>query len=150
MANLLEERRVPYAFPINVTHNVETPLQRGMLVSIEGICPVEFDVYDVVPVEEGKRVAMITEVAMGYDDNFNERDMVLPKCKIGRANYLQRGEIYTIAKSLLSGTKTAGTLIKPKAGGHDWEDATGNEDAVAIVLKEVDYEGQDSVWIEIL
>lgn len=150
MANLLEERRVPYAFPINVKHNLETPLQRGMLVSVEGINAQEFDVYDVVAVDAKKRVAMITEVAMSYEDTFDERDFVLPKGKVGRANYLQRGEIYTVAKSLLSGTKTKGTLIKPKASGHDWEDATGAEDAVAIVLKEVNYEGQESVWIEIL
>lgn len=150
MANLLEERRVPYVFPINVKHNLETPLQRGMLVSVEGINAQEFDVYDVVAVTAEKRVAMITEVAIGYEDTFDERDMILPKGKVGRANYLQRGEIYTVAKSLLSGTKTVGTLIKPKASGHDWEDATGAEDAVAIVLKEVNYEGQESVWIEIL
>lgn len=150
MANLLEERRVPYAFPINVKHNLETPLQRGMLVSVDGINAQEFDVYDVVAVTADKRVAMITEVAIGYDDYFDERDFVLAKGKVGRANYLQRGEIYTVAKSLLTGTKTAGTFIKPKATTHTWEDATGAADAVAIVLKEINYEGQDSVWIEIL
>ena len=150
MANLLEERRVPYAFPINIKHSISTPLQRGMLVSVTGLNAQEFDVYDVEDVDATKRIAMVTEVAMGYEDTFDEREMVLPKGKVGRANYLQRGEIYTVAKSLLSGTKTAGTYLKPRAENHDWEDASGLSDGVAIVLKEVNYEGQESVWIEIL
>lgn len=150
MAAIIREDRVPYPNPINIVHASDTALENGMIVGVKGFKTGERELYDAGTVAAGDMIAMVNCDALMYDESKDERDFTLVKSVAGKANYLQKGEIFTISKVIAGGTVTVGAKLKPKVGANVFEVSSDGVGAIAIVRKLVTFEGQDSAMIEIL
>ena len=80
---------------------------------------------------------MVAPSILFYDETKTEFDFELKQHEICRGYILQRGEMYTIAKSFFSSANKN-------------EKITVAEEEIAVVREIVNYEGQESLVIEIL
>lgn len=147
---IIREDRVPFPNPINVAHNSDTALQNGAILGVKGFKAGEREVYDVGTVAAGDMIAILVSSTLQYDDRLGEGDFALEKGKAGKANYVARGEVYTIAKTMVTGIVVVGDKLKAKVGGNALEKSADGVDAIAVVRRVVNFEGQDSLQIEFL
>lgn len=151
MARIIREDRVPYPNTINVIHNLETPLENGQILGVKGFATGERELYEVGAYAEGDMIAILTAATLQYDERKDERDYVLEKGKAGKANYLQKGEVYTIAKDLVHGSPKVGDKLLVTASANKFEKSSDGNGAVAIIRRvDVTFGGQESVTIEVL
>lgn len=149
MARIIREDRVPYPNTINVIHKSETPLENGQVLGVKGFATGERELYEVGAYASGDMIAILTAATLQYDERKDERDFVLAKDKAGKANYLQKGEVYTIAADLVHASPTVGDKLS--VSGNKFAKSTDGSDAVAVLRrKDVIFGGQKSVTIEIL
>lgn len=152
MAAIIREDRVPYPFPVFIKHNLsDMNLENGMLVGVKGFASGERELYNVGKIAAGDMLAIVNCDTVQYDDRLSEEDFLLKKDVPGNANYLQKGEMYTIAKIFVEGNALAvGDKLKAKATTTHFEKDSVGTDAIAVIRRLVTFEGQESVTIEIL
>jgi hypothetical protein len=149
MARIIREDRVPYPNTINVIHKLETPLENGQVLGVKGFATGQRELYEVGAYTEGDMIAILTAATLQYDERKDERDFALVKDKAGKANYIQKGEVYTIAVDLVHAAPAIGDKLL--VSGNKFAKSTDGNGAVAIVRKkDLIFGGQKSVTIEIL
>ena len=99
--------------------------------------------------KEGCVLAFLDDVALQYDEKYDERDYVLKAQKTARARRALRGEQVTIAKSHFEGSLTVGEELQVKPDSYQLEKKSTGK-AVAVVLEDTIFEGQASYMIEFL
>lgn len=135
MAAIVRYDRVPYPNPVSIKNAGTKALEAGQIVGVKELDSRE--VYTVDTAVAGDMLVMVAPSILFYDETKTEFDFELKQHEICRGYILQRGEMYTVAKSLF-GDVEAGAKI------------TVAEKEVAVVREVVNYEGQDSIVIEIL
>lgn len=99
--------------------------------------------------KEGCVLAFLDDVALQYDEKYDERDYVLKAQKTARARRALIGEQVTIAKSHFEGSLTVGEELQVKPDSYQLEKKSTGK-AVAVVLEDTIFEGQASYMIEFL
>lgn len=99
--------------------------------------------------KEGCVLAFLDDVALQYDEKYDERDYVLKAQKTARARRALIGEQVTIAKSHFEGSLTVGEELQVKPDSYQLEKKSTGK-AVALVLEDTIFEGQASYMIEFL
>lgn len=135
MAAIVRYDRVPYPNPVSIKNAGTTALQAGQIVGVKSLDSRE--VYTVDTAASGDQLVMVAPSILFYDETKTEFDFELKQHEICRGYILQRGEIYTIAKSFFN-SASKGSKI------------TVAEEEIAVVREIVNYEGQESLVIEIL
>lgn len=135
MAAIVRYDRVPYPNPVSIKNAGTIALQAGQIVGVKELDSRE--VYTVDTAATGDMLVIVAPSILFYDEAKTEFDFELKKDEICRGYILQRGEMYTVAKALF-GEVEAGAKI------------TVAEKEVAVVREVVNYEGQESLVIEIL
>ena len=136
MAAIVRYDRVPYPNPVSIKNAGSKALQAGQIVGVKQLESRE--VYTVDTAAAGDMLVMVAPSILFYDETKTEFDFELKQHEICRGYILQKGEMYTVAKALFDGANEAGSKI------------TVAEKEVAVVREVVNYEGQDSIVIEIL
>lgn len=99
--------------------------------------------------KEGCVLAFLDDVALQYDERYDERDYQLKANKTARARRALIGEQVTIAKAHFEGSLAVGDELQVKADSYKLEkQSTGK--AVAVILEDTIFEGQESYMIEFL
>lgn len=99
--------------------------------------------------KEGCVLAFLDDVALQYDEKYDERDYVLKAQETARARRALIGEQVTIAKSHFEGSLTVGEELQVKPDSYQLEKKSTGK-AVAVVLEDTIFEGQASYMIEFL
>ena len=132
----------------------ENELERGLIVCIEGMAQNslwlddsdDFEAYKVRLAKSGdekQNLLIHSSVPFAYDERLTERDFVLEAGKVGRGHYITTGDEYTIAKELVGQAEVGNEVVL----GADGKLAVGSENAIGIVVKAYDFNGQDSLMI---
>lgn len=127
MAAIVRYDRVPYPNPVSIKNTGATALEAGQILGLKGLVAGERELYSVGAIAEGDTAVMVAPSILFYDEAKTEDEWTLAKDGVCRGYILQRGEMYTIAKK--------------------FEDAIAG---LAVVRETVNYEGQESVVIEII
>ena len=136
MAAIVRYDRVPYPNPVSIKNAGSIALQSGQIVGVKELESRE--VYTVNDAAAGDMLVMVAPSILFYDETKTEFDFELKQHEICRGYILQKGEMYTVAKALFSGAEDAGDKV------------TVATKEVAVVREVVNYEGQESLVIEIL
>ena len=137
MAAIVRYDRVPYPNPVSIK-NTGSALEAGKILGLKGLVEGERELYTVGELAVGDTVVMVAPSILFYDETKTEEDWTLGQNEICRGYILQKGEMYTIAKKLATGVTEVGDVL------------TINTVKVAVVRELVNYEGQESVVIEII
>ena len=135
MAAIVRYDRVPYPNPVSIKNAGSKALQAGEIVGVKTLDSRE--VYTVDTAANGDMLVMVAPSILFSDETKTEFDFELKQHEICRGYILQRGEMYTIAKSFFSSANKD-------------EKITVASEEIAIVREIVNYEGQESLVIEIL
>lgn len=96
-------------------------------------------------------VAMVYADVVHHDERKDERDTISMNGDVVRAYLLQRGEMYTIAKKHITGVVAVNDILEPKKSTNTLTKVgEAPVKAIARVVELTNYEGQESVVIEIL
>lgn len=126
MAAIVRYDRVPYPNPVSIKNTGATALEAGQILGLKGLVAGERELYSVGVHADGDTAVIVAPSILFYDETKTEDEWALAKDEVCRAYILQKGEMYTIAK------KFEAAVAK-----------------VAVVRETVNYEGQESVVIEV-
>ncbi|MGL4802032.1 MAG: hypothetical protein ACRC18_07175 [Cetobacterium sp.] len=126
MAAIIRYDRVPYPNPVSIKNTGTTALEAGQILGLKGLVAGERELYTVGAHADGDTAVIIAPSILFYDEAKTEDEWTLPQNGVCRGYILQRGEMYTVAK------KFEATVSK-----------------FAVVRETVDYEGQESIVIEV-
>lgn len=152
MARLMNMDRVPYPAPVSIV--CDQDLERGLFLEIKGMAKNnlwldnadDFEAYQVAlaSASTAKGDLLIhSSVPFSYDERDMEQDFVLKAGNIGRGHYIKSGDEITIAKDLVGDVQAEDEVVLGANG--KLEKGTGN--ALGIVKKVYDFNGQESVMI---
>ena len=149
---LMNQDRCPYPAPVSIV--CDQDLARGLFLEIKGMAKNnlwldnadDFEAYQVAlaTANTAKGDLLIhSSVPFSYDERDMEQDFVLKAGNIGRGHYIKSGDEITIAKDLV-GEVVAEDEV---ALGADGKLAKASGNAIGIVKKVYDFNGQESVMI---
>ena len=152
MARLMNMDRVPYPAPVSIV--CDQDLERGLFLEIKGMAKNnlwlddanDFEAYQVAlaTASTAKGDLLIhSSVPFSYDERDMEQDFVLKAGNVGRGHYIKSGDEITIAKDLV-GEIQAEDEVALAANG---KLAKASANAIGIVKKVYDFNGQESVMI---
>ena len=133
--------------------NGEDALENGAFVALGQLENLGLgrDTYKIAKLsEETVQWGMVDCVALMYDEAKDERDFILGAGEIARVRRFPNGGAMTIAKKHIDGTVEAGDLLGLKAGSYQLEKVEDRKEAVAVLLEEYNFNGQDSYYIEFI
>ena len=138
-------------YPISFYNNAGKALENGMFLELTGLYSngvTDHEAYGVKMSTEtpGGTVVLHASVPHLYDERALESDFVLKQNEIGRAFILEKGDIVTIAKGLVTGSPTVGSKVNLAADGKLAVNVSGTFAQVIAVEK---FGDQDSVVLHI-
>lgn len=152
MARLMNQDRCPYPAPVSIV--CDQDLERGLFLEIKGMAKNnlwldnadDFEAYQVAlaTASTAKGDLLIhSSVPFSYDERDMEQDFVLKAGNVGRGHYIKSGDEITIAKDLVGDVQAEDEVALAASG--KLAKASGN--AIGIVKKVYDFNGQESVMI---
>lgn len=152
MARLMNQDRCPYPAPVSIV--CDQDLERGLFLEIKGMAKNnlwldnadDFEAYQVALATANTvkgDLLIHSSVPFSYDERDMEQDFVLKAGQIGRGHYIKSGDEITIAKDLV-GDVQAEDEVALTANG---KLAKASENAIGVVKKVYDFNGQESVMI---
>lgn len=150
--SLMNMDRCPYPTPVSIV--CDQDLERGLFLEIKGMAKNnlwlddanDFEAYQVAlaSASTAKGDLLIhSSVPFSYDERDMEQDFVLKAGNVGRGHYIKSGDEITIAKDLVGEVQAEDEVVLGANG--KLEKGTGN--ALGIVKKVYDFNGQESVMI---
>lgn len=152
MARLIRLDKVK-GYPVSFYNNVGKALENGMFLELTGLYNsggiTDYEAYGVKlsTATPTGTVVLHASVPVLYDERHLESDYVLKEGQIGRAFILEKGDIVTIAKDLVTGNVTAGAKANIAADG---KLAINESGTFAQVLGLEKFGEQDSVVLHVL
>ena len=149
---LMNQDRCPYPAPVSIV--CDQDLARGLFLEIKGMAKNNLWLDDANDFEAYK-VALATastargdllihsSVPFSYDERDMEQDFVLKAGNVGRGHYIKAGDEITIAKDLVGEIQAEDEVVL----GENGKLAKGTGNALGIVKKVYDFNGQESVLI---
>ena len=152
MARLMNMDRVPYPAPVSIV--CDQDLERGLFLEIKGMAKNnlwldnadDFEDYQVALANANTvkgDLLIHSSVPFSYDERDMEQDFVLKAGNVGRGHYIKSGDEITIAKDLVGDIQAEDEVALAPNG--KLAKASGN--AIGIVKKVYDFNGQESVMI---
>ena len=149
---LMNMDRCPYPAPVSIV--CDQDLERGLFLEIKGMAKNnlwlddanDFEAYQVELANANTvkgDLLIHSSVPFSYDERDMEQDFVLKAGNIGRGHYIKAGDEITIAKDLV-GEIQAEDEVALAANG---KLAKASDNAIGIVKKVYDFNGQESVMI---
>ena len=149
---LMNQDRCPYPAPVSIV--CDQDLARGLFLEIKGMAKNnlwldnadDFEAYQVELANANTvkgDLLIHSSVPFSYDERDMEQDFVLKAGNIGRGHYIKSGDEITIAKDLV-GEVVAEDEVALAADG---KLAKASDNAIGIVKKVYDFNGQESVLI---
>lgn len=149
---LMNMDRCPYPAPVSIV--CDQDLERGLFLEIKGMSKNnlwldnadDFEAYQVAlaTANTAKGDLLIhSSVPFSYDERDMEQDFVLKAGNVGRGHYIKSGDEYTIAKDLVGEVEAEDEV----ALSADGKLAKSTDNAIGIVKKVYDFNGQESVLI---
>ena len=149
---LMNMDRCPYPAPVSIV--CDQDLERGLFLEIKGMAKNnlwldnadDFEAYQVAlaTANTAKGDLLIhSSVPFSYDERDMEQDFVLKAGNVGRGHYIKSGDEITIAKDLVGEVVVEDEVIL----GADGKLTKGTGNALGIVKKVYDFNGQESVLI---
>ena len=149
---LMNMDRCPYPAPVSIV--CDQDLERGLFLEIKGMAKNnlwldnadDFEAYQVALANENTvkgDLLIHSSVPFSYDERDMEQDFVLKAGNVGRGHYIKSGDEITIAKDLV-GEIQAEDEVALAANG---KLAKASDNAIGIVKKVYDFNGQESVLI---
>ena len=152
MARLMNMDRCPYPAPVSIV--CDQDLERGLFLEIKGMAKNnlwlddanDFEAYQVELASASTArgdLLIHSSVPFSYDERDMEQDFVLKAGNVGRGHYIKSGDEITIAKDLVGEIKAEDEVVLCENG----KLANGTGNALGIVKKVYDFNGQESVLI---
>ena len=147
MANVIRLDKVK-GYPVSFENSIEN-LEQGLFLELKGLSNGDYEAYEVelAKATPDNTVVFHASVVMQYDERLMEQDFVLANGKVGRAFIPERGDIITIAESLVTGTTTEGTKLGCVGNG---KIGSTGATKIARVLAKENFGGQPSIVIEFI
>ena len=152
MARLMNMDRCPYPAPVSIV--CDQDLERGLFLEIKGMAKNnlwlddanDFEAYKVALAGASTArgdLLIHSSVPFSYDERDMEQDFVLKAGNVGRGHYIKSGDEITIAKDLVGEVIAEDEVVL----GENGKLAKGTGNALGIVKKVYDFNGQESVLI---
>lgn len=100
---------------------------------------------------KGDVYALVNHDGHQYDDRYDERDFIAEEGDLVRVYRLNPGEIYTIAKTMVTGDVAKDDILEPIVGGYKLQkcaDVAASTNLIAKVIEVETWAGQESLVIE--
>ena len=147
MANVIRLDKVK-GYPVSFENSIEN-LEQGLFLELKGLSDGDYEAYEVelAKATPDNTVVFHASVAMQYDERLMEQDFVLENGKIGRAYIPERGDIITVAESVVTGSPNVGDKLGCAGNG---KLATTGATKIAKVLAKETWAGQPSLVLEFI
>lgn len=147
MANVIRLDKVK-GYPVSFENSIEN-LEQGLFLELKGLSNGDFEAYEVelAKATPDNTVVFHASVVVQYDERLIEQDFTLANGQIGRAFIPERGDIITIAESIVDGSPSVGDKIGCIGSGRL---GTSGATKIARVLEKENFGGQPSLVIEFI
>ena len=147
MANVIRLDKVK-GYPVSFENSIEN-LEQGLFLELKGLSNGDYEAYEVelAKATPDNTVVFHASVPVMYDERLMEQDFVLANEKIGRAYIPERGDIITIAESVVNGSVDVGNKLGCVGNG---KLGTNGATKIARVLDKENFGGQPSLVIEFI
>ena len=147
MANVIRLDKVK-GYPVSFENSIEN-LEQGLFLELKGLSNGDYEAYEVelAKATPDNTVVFHASVVMQYDERLMEQDFVLANGKVGRAFIPERGDIITVAESVVNGSVEVGNKLGCVGDG---KLGTNGATKIARVLDKENFGGQPSLVIEFI
>lgn len=147
MANVIRLDKVK-GYPVSFENSIEN-LEQGLFLELKGLSNGDYEAYEVelAKATPDNTVVFHASVVMQYDERLMEQDFVLANGKVGRAFIPERGDIITVAESVVNGSVDVGNKLGCVGDG---KLGTSGATKIARVLDKENFGGQPSLVIEFI
>ena len=147
MANVIRLDKVK-GYPVSFENSIEN-LEQGLFLELKGLSNGDYEAYEVelAKATPDNTVVFHASVVMQYDERLMEQDFVLANGKVGRAFIPERGDIITVAESVVNGSVDVGNKLGCVGNG---KLGTNGATKIARVLDKENFAGQPSLVIEFI
>lgn len=147
MANVIRLDKVK-GYPVSFENSIEN-LEQGLFLELKGLSNGDYEAYEVelAKATPDNTVVFHASVVMQYDERLMEQDFVLANGKVGRAFIPERGDIITVAESVVNGSVEVGNKLGCVGDG---KLGTNGATKIARVLDKENFAGQPSLVIEFI
>lgn len=147
MANVIRLDKVK-GYPVSFENSIEN-LEQGLFLELKGLSNGDYEAYEVelAKATPDNTVVFHASVVMQYDERLMEQDFVLGNGKVGRAFIPERGDIITVAESVVNGSVDVGNKLGCVGNG---KLGTNGATKIARVLDKENFGGQPSLVIEFI
>jgi hypothetical protein len=147
MANVIRLDKVK-GYPVSFENSIEN-LEQGLFLELKGLSNGDYEAYEVelAKATPDNTVVFHASVVMQYDERLMEQDFVLANGKVGRAFIPERGDIITVAESIVNGSVEIGNKLGCVGDG---KLGTNGATKIARVLDKENFGGQPSLVIEFI
>ena len=147
MANVIRLDKVK-GYPVSFENSIEN-LEQGLFLELKGLSNGDYEAYEVelAKATPDNTVVFHASVVMQYDERLMEQDFVLANGKVGRAFIPERGDIITVAESVVNGSVDVGNKLGCVGNG---KLGTNGATKIARVLDKENFGGQPSLVIEFI
>ena len=147
MANVIRLDKVK-GYPVSFENSIEN-LEQGLFLELKGLSNGDYEAYEVelAKATPDNTVVFHASVVMQYDERLMEQDFVLANGKVGRAFIPERGDIITVAESVVNGSVDVGNKLGCVGDG---KLGTSGATKIARVLDKENFAGQPSLVIEFI
>ena len=147
MANVIRLDKVK-GYPVSFENSIEN-LEQGYFLELKGLSNGDYEAYEVelAKATPDNTVVFHASVVMQYDERLMEQDFVLANGKVGRAFIPERGDIITVAESVVNGSVEVGNKLGCVGDG---KLGTNGATKIARVLDKENFGGQPSLVIEFI
>lgn len=147
MANVIRLDKVK-GYPVSFKNSIGN-LEQGLFLELKGLSNGDYEAYEVelAKATPSNTVVFHASVVVQYDERLIEQDFVLASGQVGRAYIPERGDIITIAESVVNGSVNVGDKLGCVGDGK-----LGSTGAtkIARVLDKENFGGQASLVIEFI
>ena len=147
MANVIRLDKVK-GYPVSFVNSIEK-LEQGLFLELVGLNDGDYEAYQ-VELAKGtptNTVVFHASVPAMYDERLVEADFVLENGKVGRAFIPERGDIITVAESVVNGSVEVGAKLGCVGDG---KLGASGATKIARVLDKENFAGQPSLVIEFI
>lgn len=147
MANVIRLDKVK-GYPVSFKNSIGN-LEQGLFLELKGLSNGDYEAYEVelAKATPSNTVVFHASVVVQYDERLIEQDFVLANGQVGRAYIPERGDIITIAESVVSGSVNVGDKLGCVGDGKLGSSGTTK---IARVLDKENFGGQASLVIEFI
>ena len=147
MANVIRLDKVK-GYPVSFENSIEN-LEQGLFLELKGLSNGDYEAYEVelAKATPDNTVVFHASVPVMYDERLMEQDFVLANGKVGRAFIPERGDIITVAESVVNGSVDVGNKLGCVGDG---KLGASGATKIARVLDKENFGGQPSLVIEFI